>query len=267
MSTLLVVLVALFFIALTMFSWAIEKTKWLFLAVFAVLPIIAIGIWADSPHIPWTTLVKFSTILACALWLWVIRFTTWFSFKTTVNIAYALLAINIGEVALMDAYYGNWMNALAGAFLLFGIPSVRHIKLAPDEAGTKQFSWSMPWLWIISYTLWNWTFVANFFPQSVITQGAVLLTPLTIAAMLGTDHWAKARVYSLALYLIACFTIVPTLAIMDISPFALRPETLSLINAASMILALAAMVGRYALPLRATPPQTSSGSRARSKAR
>ncbi|MFO0765068.1 MAG: DUF5692 family protein [Patescibacteria group bacterium] len=267
MSTLLVLLIALFFIALTMFSWAIEKTKWLFLAVFAIFPIFAVGFWVNVSHVPWPALVKFVTIVACALWLWIIRFTNWFSQKAIISIAYALLAINIGEVALMDAYAGNWVNAVAGVFLLFAIPSTNRIKLKTDEIGVKQFSWDLPWLWIASYTLWNWAFVANFYPQSIITQGAVLLAPLTIAALLGADHWAKARVYSLTLYLIACFTMAPTFALMDISPFALRPETLNLINGASLLLAVIAMVGRYAQLPRATPVRTSSGSRARSKAR
>ena len=187
--------------------------------------------------------------------------------KAEVNFSFALLVLNIGEVSLVDAYGGYWMNALAGLFLLFAIPPLSGIKLTTDETGTKNFTWQMPWLWIASYTLWNWTFIVNFFPQSVFTQGAVLLAPVMIAAVMGREHWIKGRVHSLSLYLMMAFTWLPVFAMMDISPTAIQPNAALFINAASMILAIAAMIGRYAPQLRATHLRTSSGSRDRSKAR
>jgi|GEM_PF-6678464 hypothetical protein len=267
MNTLFFLLVVAFFLALTLASWAVEKTKWLYLVIFFALPIAAFGYWLDTPGIAWTSMAKLATILLCAIWLWLIRFTNWFSMKTVVNVSFSLLVLNIGEVSLVDAYGGYWMNALAGLFLLFAIPSLSGIKLAPDETGTKNFTWQIPWLWIASYTLWNWTFIVNFFPQSVFTQGAVLLAPILIAAVMGREHWIKGRVHSLSLYLMMAFTWLPVFAMMDISPAAINPNTARLINAASMILAIAAMVGRYVPQLRANHLQTSLGSRGRSKAR
>lgn len=264
MNPLFFVLLGLFLAALTIASWAVEKTKWLYLVIFIALPISAFDYWLHIPDIAWTSMAKLCTILLCAIWLWLIRFTNWFQHKTIVNVSYALLLLNIGEVSLIDAYGGFWFNALAGLFLLIAIPSTRNIQLKPDETKTLNFTWDIPWLWLASYTLWNWTFIVNFFPQSIFTQAAVLLAPILIGLIHGREHWIKGRIHSLSLYLMAVFTWLPAFAYLDVSPHFIEPKLALWINASSMVLGFLAMLGRFWPQLRANHPQTSSGSRARS---
>ena len=54
MNTLFILMIAFFFLALTLASWAVEKTKWLYLVIFFALPIAAFGYWLDTPGIAWS---------------------------------------------------------------------------------------------------------------------------------------------------------------------------------------------------------------------
>ena len=258
MSLTFFIFLTLFLVLLTLASWAVEKTKWIYLVIFFALPIAALGHWLDNPDIAWMSMVKLATILLCAIWLWLIRFTDWFNHKTILYVSYGLLLLNIGEVSLIDLYNGFWLNALAGLFLLIAIPSRQYIAIVKDQEGVKDFTWHIPWLWIASYTLWNWTFIVNLFPQSIFTQAAVLLAPVIIGLFIGREHSIKGRVHSLSLYLMVVFTWLPVFAFLDVSPVFISPTIALVINASSMFLAFFAMLQRFLLQPHVNRPRTSS---------
>ncbi len=112
--------------------------------------------------------------------------------------AVAILALNILEAVVADAFSGHWLNATAGLALIATMRGPAAMSVG-SVAGRPSVRYDLPWSWMLAYTLWNLTVVCGLYPRHWLDHLAVLLAPLA-AALLDRRLWLEARAFTLGLY-------------------------------------------------------------------
>jgi hypothetical protein len=112
----------------------------------------------------------------------------------------AILALNILEAVVADAFAGRWVNAVVGLSLIATMRGPAHVSAA-RFAGRPAVYYDLPWSWVLAYTLWNLTVVCGHYPQHWLDHFAVLTVPL-VGALVARDRrlWLEARAFTLGVY-------------------------------------------------------------------
>ena len=127
------------------------------------------------------------------------------------NLVYVILGLNILEAVIKEALIINLpsaLNILMGILIIFPLTDPQHNM---HISTSKERDFIVPKLtlqWIISYSIWNWSFIYYTFPEFALRHLAVLGAPFFINSIIkGT--WLQARALSLSFYVLFSFTATP----------------------------------------------------------
>lgn len=111
-----------------------------------------------------------------------------------------ILALNILEAVLADAFGRQWVNALVGVSLMATAGRPSRVTVT-SVVGRPAMAYDLPWSWILTYTVWNLSVVCAHYPLHWLDHLAVLSAPI-IAALGLRDRrlWLEARAFTLAVY-------------------------------------------------------------------
>jgi hypothetical protein len=165
------------------------------LLIFFLLPtIVSIywGIYGDPLDLSTFSIAKFYSAFAGTAFLQWLLIAKW---KPVYGkVIYWLLAVNILEAVLTDYSNGSKLNALVGILLIISQPSSKTVSIASSG---KALLYQTPWLWVISYTIWNFTFVYSISGTAVVLSALHLGIPL-ILCFKNNALYLQARAYILS---------------------------------------------------------------------
>jgi Family of unknown function (DUF5692) len=127
--------------------------------IFVTTPFVFIVGTMDTLDSPLFTFTKLYSVLFSAACVWYIRNnpkTVWGRKLRTWS-----FGINIVEVILLELYLGFWINPLAGLLVLLTLPRWKTLVVGKDE---RKLRWESTLIWIIAYSIWNFTFALNIYP-------------------------------------------------------------------------------------------------------
>ncbi len=185
-----------------------RKVPVLVYPVFLVVPAVILLLPEEQTGLTdWFIIAKTFTIVVYLLLIQITRsFSKLQNSRVMMGIIYAMLIINIFEAsgndlkaAIAQDSLGLFISAAAGVVLCLTIPLLKDMRI---DTGTsfKDLEWDMPRLWIITYTLWNWTYIYGQYGDGAMVHFAVLAVPL-IVGMRNPKVWLQARVITLATYM------------------------------------------------------------------
>jgi hypothetical protein len=187
---------------------------WLGVVFFCFVPIILTPWWIHSNSnlgiFPW---VKLYSVLLAASWMLIAKHTklghkTWWR----QGVAW-LLIINIIEAIIQDAsgrQSSHWLVVISGILLVVTLPSFRRsIQIDLDSRHHDMTYHAMNRKWIIEYTVWNAAFVFLNFPQ-IVGHHLAVLSAAAIVGLRRPELWLQARVFTLAVSLLALSTFPET---------------------------------------------------------
>lgn len=155
----------------------------------------------------WFLWTKAFSIIIGVVWFAVLRLTKWGDAVFYKIALYLFLLINILEAVVKDALGGSmahYFNAAAGILLILTINKIDSISITKDKY--RDVSWSgMTLMWIIGYTIWNWTFIYLNLVQFSAQNLAVLGAPLLVA-FFNKNIWLQARAVTLSAYIILAYS-------------------------------------------------------------
>jgi hypothetical protein len=190
---------------------------WLATGVYFVLPAALTAYWLranDYGLFPW---VKVYTVLFCAFYGSVLRFTPLGQRRAARVFIPVLLGLNILEAAALgfiEGGFANVLNSVAGLALVATLPRTAD---AVRVAGrTRDLHLGVSRLWVVGYTVWNWAFVYLNYPEFTGHHIAVLGAALVVG-MIDPRRWTQARAYTLGGYFIAVLTFGPLLGRIETS--------------------------------------------------
>lgn len=252
-----------------------RRKKWATIIYFIFLPILLIAFWvwlwndANEAHrithwaanliwnIDGTPLetkstfawIKLGSVIAGVLWLFVGRYYKIIPTKLFYWGAWIILGANILEASIQDITLAfsscdpslsPLLNGIAGLILIatMTLPS----KMTVNRSSTKHdFEWDLSWIWILSYTLWNWIFTTNNWSEYSMRHAALLLAPIAACLLFNRRIWVMARAYTLGIYMIASFTIPSPIAYTTVEKWSYLPFSWT-VNALSLALAVVAAI-------------------------
>lgn len=118
-----------------------------------------------------------------------------------------LFALNISEAILVDLQAGTpagLINGFAGFVLILNLPKVGPQIIVNRHVSDVLFP-GFNRLWIVSFTVWNLTFLHNHYPVIFGHHLVVLGVPLAIG-LRNTERWLQARIWLLAVDLMVLAT-------------------------------------------------------------
>jgi hypothetical protein len=180
-----------------------RRTPRFSLGVFVLAPLILIPFWfLYSESQTWFHWVKICSVLIC---IYLIQIVKLYPSKWFFRAIYLVLCINISEAAVRSLFVtdsgASTVVALSSLFLILGLPSWRSMTV--DQKNHRDFLYCTSYPLIFLYSFWNWTFIYTTFPQFSGAGTAILLAPLCATFFLGKSIYLQARVYTLAIYMIA----------------------------------------------------------------
>lgn len=219
------VMLAVVTVALAVVAWLAQRSKWVVLAVFVVIPVLLTLFW--WPHSTegtnsagWFPIVKQYSALAGSLSLVALQyFGKLRRLKWYLAIPAFILAINILEAVIRDfqvfsvhgidpsqgmvTWGGPWniMNGVAGILNLLAISGWVGIFVA--KGSSKAIIWGdLTLWWIIAYDLWNFSYVYNCLADRAWYSGVALLASCTIPVFFrfARGSWIQYRAYTLTLW-------------------------------------------------------------------
>jgi hypothetical protein len=113
-------------------------------------------------------------------------------------------------VDLLERGPAHVLNAIAGLALIATLPRNAGAVQLVDEGRRRELHYDLSPLWIVGYTVWNWTFAYLNYPQFAGHHTAVLGAALLVAAI-NPQRWLQARAYTLGMHFIALLTFQPIL--------------------------------------------------------
>ncbi|MCX5922633.1 MAG: DUF5692 family protein [Candidatus Dependentiae bacterium] len=195
-----------FLIFLLICNELLHRSKILAWSVLVALPIILSPYWiffSNESQTPFEWAKLYTLFFTCCCVL-AYRYTSFEKTKWISFFVYGLLIINIFEAAFTDFTIHHIFNPLAGILLIITIPSHHHIDV-DNKSPYKDLIYTIPFGWIIGYTLWNLTFVYNNFPDFTALHMAILGAPL-IVDVFRRGHWFQTRLFTLTIRLLLDFT-------------------------------------------------------------
>ncbi|WP_026460927.1 DUF5692 family protein [Schaalia suimastitidis] len=211
--------------ALAFLAWLAQRSLWVALAVFVVIPVALSIFWwptstAGTASAGWFPVVKQYSALAGSLSLVALqvfprlRRNRWY-----LLIPPLILAINIAEAVVRDfqcygihgvdpsqgmvTWGGPWniMNGIAGILNLLAISG--WVGIFVSKRKDRAIIWGDLTIgWIIAYDLWNFAYVYNCLADRAWYSGVALLAACTIPALMkcGRGAWIQYRAYTLTLW-------------------------------------------------------------------
>ncbi len=235
---------------LFLFQWVLRRGGlWVAIAVYFVLPAACTAYWLranDFGLFPW---IKVYTVLFCACYGSVLRYTSLGERRVARWGIIVLLALNILEAVIVDVIEGglaNVVNAVAGLVLVVTLPrSADAVRVVRAEYRDLHLGVSRTW--VVGYTVWNWAFVYLNYPQYTGHHIAVLSAALVVGAV-DPRRWVQARAYTLGAYFIAITTFGPhMMELLDTSDWNVPGMGL---GAAVLALLTATACVRFTIPTR-----------------
>lgn len=194
----------------------IRRFSWIAWTVFLVVPAFFTYWWINSAHEPIFYWFKVYSVLLGGCWLLAVRFTPLKEYRWPFILGYCMFVINVMEAVVQDVSAGQWfnfLNAVAGLLLL--ISQVRYEGMRVNlNSPYHDFEWNLTLLWIIGYTIWNWTFVYLNFPDQLGRVSAILLAALLIG-IIKPKLWFQTRVFTLGVSVIILFSYKPLFTYVD----------------------------------------------------
>ena len=193
--------------------------------VYCVLPVLlALGVYFGLLGSPsgkaWFGWVKVISALIGVYGFLLIRFTNLGKQKFAYYFPVAILSLNIAEavyrefqvflsyqVATIDAsgilvQGGLWniLNAVAGILCIVTLTGFVGIKVSNDQS--KDMIWpDMTWLYIVGYTIWNFTYVYNCLSTRSMYAGLTILSAALLAELfLKQGAWLQHRAQTLSMF-------------------------------------------------------------------
>ena len=198
-------LTILLFIAQEVLRSAGKLVSW---GVFLLIPIVLTPYWLGVNEFGLFMWIKLYTICFCVCWGTLLRFTSLGNRPWARSTIPLLLAGNILEATALDVLergLAHDLNAVAGVLLVLTVPFGSKVTQIDSSRRLRDLYCGTTRVWIIGYTLWNWTFVYLNYPSMVGQHTAVLLASLVVAAI-DPRRWTQARAYTLGVHLIAMAT-------------------------------------------------------------
>jgi hypothetical protein len=193
-------------------QWFVSNTGlWVAAVVYFVLPAALTAYWLrvnDFGPFPW---IKVYTVLFCACYGSVFRFTALGQRRSARSAIIVLLGLNILEAAtlgLIEGGFANVLNACAALVLIAALP--RSADAVQVVGPGRDLHLDVSRLWVVGYTVWNWAFVYLNYPQYTGHHVAVLGAALLVGGI-NPKRWVQARAYTLGGYFIALTTFGPFL--------------------------------------------------------
>lgn len=203
----------LIFIGLLLLQEIFRHFPRLTLMAFVVLPIFLIPFWinlnwAENYARDWFLWAKISSLLIGVIWLSILKLTNLGKYRFAKITAYFFLVINILEAVIRDAQGSNaahYLNSMAGILLIATLEKIDSISITNDKY--KDFVWrGMTLMWVVGYTIWNWTFVYLNFVSVSLYHIAVLGVPLAVA-FINKNRWVQSRVFTLTAYFLFFYSL------------------------------------------------------------
>lgn len=188
----------LIFCALWLISILCRMSKivsWAILAVLAGLFMAASYLFAID--ISWFTRIKVYTLLLSYIWINSLRFTALSNRRWAFMVLWVILAANIFEAVLRDFEMGRYANMFVGIILILTQTGWKSIEIS--ENAYRDLEWPLPVAWILTYSMWNFTFVFANYTTHISDHVGVLGAPL-ICLLSRPKTWFQARGYTLSVY-------------------------------------------------------------------
>ena len=187
--------VAAYFFILLLLNEILRRYPKVLIAAFGIFPFLGLYFWIPKWGKDWFIYTKIFSVWLASIWKWAIRFThlgdkTWALF-----IVQGLLMLNCGEASMKDIQTGNYINAAAGFLLLLTTPGPKTISV-DKEGKWRDFFYDIPFLWVLGYTIWNFTFVSGSYPHMYRMHIAILLAAV-VPAYWDNKLWNQARGFTL----------------------------------------------------------------------
>ena len=175
--------------------------------LFLFVPIGLTPTWLASHSWGFFEWGKLYTIIgtACVL-VWFRGSQNWRDHWSGKTLLY-LFGLNIFEAILVDLQSGNpagLVNGFAGFVLILNLPKSGPRTIANRHVSDVLFP-GFNRVWIVSFTVWNLTFLHNHYPVIFGHHLVVLGVPLAIG-LLNTERWLQARIWLLAVDLMVLAT-------------------------------------------------------------
>ena len=173
--------------------------------LFCILPIVLLPlIVANISSTPDAKTIlfliaKFYSVIAAACLTQICGFTKFGKKKWLYKLIYFLVLLNIFEACLVDLTHGLILNGLAGLLLAATLPTFNQSRII-RSGKTIDFSWNIPKLWIVGYTIWNLLFVYTSFP-TMISMHVIILGIALLVGLWRNELWLQARGFTLGVYL------------------------------------------------------------------
>ena len=202
-----------------------RRSKALSIVGYCVLPIVLgalvyAGVLGSPTGKTWFGWVKVVSALAGVYGFMLIRFTKLGEKRFAAIFPGAILAINIAEAVFREFEVfltyktlqvdaggililgGGWniLNAIAGILCIVTLTGFVGIKVSEDKS--RDMIWpDMTWMYIIGYTLWNFTYVYNCISTRSMYAGFGILTAALVAEyVFKRGAWLQHRAQILSLY-------------------------------------------------------------------
>eukprot|EP00727_Mastigamoeba_balamuthi_P007272 m51a1_g3165 hypothetical protein (277) ;mRNA; f:379776-380879 len=175
-----------------------RRTIWVALGLLGLVPISLIPVWMVYSSHWWFAWVKtFSVCLGVWIQALLRKVPASRNIRALWLFKWTVLPMNITEAVIVDATKGEYVNAAAGVLLILavGLPRSHSIEKGDPQCST---SYETTWAWILSYTVWNWTFTAHYTPASHLSGFVLNLLPALIAFCSKKTRWLEARAITLA---------------------------------------------------------------------
>ena len=174
--------------------------------VFLICPFLLLpfAIHQNSSYFVW---IKVYSVCLGASWLLVCRYTSLAQKKWALWLLWCGFALNIVE-AVIEAFFSgdylNYVNALPGILLFFTLPLPKEIQIDTSN-DRRDLLWNTPMMWIIGYSIWNWTFLYITWPEFGLRHLVILSASLLVG--IGNNKlWIQSRAFVLGIYLLIHFS-------------------------------------------------------------
>lgn len=220
------------FFALVLFIGAVllvneisRRSKLMSVVIYGILPVVLaagvfFGVLGSPTGKTWFAWVKVVSALAGVYGFLLIRHTKLGSSKFAAYFPAAILALNIAEAVyrefevyatyraltvdaggvLVQGGVWNLLNGIAGILTIITLTGFVGIRVSNDR--TRDMIWpDMTWMYIIGYTLWNFTYVYNCISTRSMYAGfGILLAAIIAEYAFKRGAWLQHRAQILAFY-------------------------------------------------------------------
>jgi len=190
----------LFLCVLMVFVWVVNRFSILAWIFFLLIPLFYFIFGFKGFDLPVFVYIKIFLVVTGMLWILFLRYSRIAKGRWPFFILYLIVLLNILVVVVYEQSIGIVFNTIAGIFLLLTLPNGNHIKI-DKKSKTKDLLWDIPFLWIICYTLWDWSFCYSSYTVASKVFFVLLLAPI-IFEVIKRKTYLQVRAYTLAFYLL-----------------------------------------------------------------